>query len=144
MRTGCKPAPTFDSTMPPTDLIQAIRRQIATLADVTTVRSQILELLVNCLNARKDSFEDWEKVHFSSAITALTLSIHAAKQPPHTWLERCLADLEKAITPAWLREPNYRLPDGSVRNAKHEQFADALECLRGDLISGAVSNAKVA
>ena len=83
-------------------------------------------------------------MYFSNAITALTLNIHADKQPSHAWLELCLTDLEKATSPPQSRDPEYRSPDGSVRNAKHEQLMDAVDCLRREINAEALSNTKAA
>ena len=130
--------------MKSTNLIDALRQQIAALDDVASIRAQLLDLLFHTLNARKDAFGEWEKVHFSSAITALALNMHAARQPSHAWLELSLSDLEKAIAPAQSRDPNYRSPAGSVVNARHEQLMDAVNCLRREVDADALSTVKVA
>jgi hypothetical protein len=124
--------------------INAVRHQIAVQADVAFIQIELLELLYESLKVRKDSWGTWEKVHFSIAITALTLSIHAHEQPSHAWLEVCLRELEKAVIPTQLRDSNYCLPDGSVQNARHKHLMDALECLRRDLEIGTGLNAKAA
>ena len=124
--------------------INAMRQHILTQADVASIRIEILEFLFHSLKERKDSFGEWEKAHFSSAITALTLNIHAARQPTCAWLELCLSDLEKAITPAQSRDPNYRSPGGSVVNARHEQLMDAVICLRREIDAGILPDARVA
>lgn len=126
------------------NLITALRQKITTFTDVAFIRIEIIEFLFQSLKEQKDSFGEWEKVHFSNAITALTLNIHAATQPSYAWLHLCLANLEKATTPAQARDPNYRSPGGSVVNARHAQLMDAVDCLRREIDAGTSSNTRVA
>jgi hypothetical protein len=126
------------------DPIDTIRQQMTTLADATIIRAQLLDLLFEGLKARKDAWGIWERVHFSNAITALALNFHASAQPSHAWLEVCLKEVERALTPQQLRDPNYCVPDGSIRKARHEQLMDAVESLRRELEAGAFSNVKAA
>jgi hypothetical protein len=113
--------------------INAIRQQIATQADVASIRIATLALLRHSLKARKDTLGDWEKAHFSHAITALTLNMHAARQPSYAWLRRCLSDLENAIAPVELRDPNFHASDSSVRDAKYAHLIDAVTSLEREL-----------
>jgi hypothetical protein len=134
----------FKHTMHIVNPIDTIRRQMTTPADATVIRGQLLDLLFESLKARKDTWGIWERVHFNNAITALTLNFHASDQPSHAWLEVCLTEVEKAITPQQLRDPNYCIPDGSIRKARHEQLMDAVESLRRELEAPTFSNAKAA
>jgi hypothetical protein len=126
------------------DFIQSLRARIDKSTDRLAIRTEILELIYRNLDARRHTFDDWEKVYFSNAITALTLSVHELKQASHNSLAVCLDNLEKAITPAQLRESTDGLPDGSILKARYEQFADALECLRLELVAANVPNVKIA
>jgi hypothetical protein len=102
-------------------------------AEVRAVRRQIIEVMLDCLAEHKDTLDDWKKTHFSNAIGALGLNIHAVQQPTISWLRLCLADFGKAILPLMQRDRNFRTTDASMRDVTWEQLAGALESLGREL-----------
>lgn len=118
--------------------IDAIHQQITALADVASIRTNILKILRQNLKMRKNTLDGWEKTYFSNAIAALALNIHAAKQPSYMWLQLCLADLEKALAPTESRNPGFQVRDSSIQDAKYEHLIDAVKSLERELAVGAI------
>lgn len=102
-------------------------------ADVGSIRANILALLQRGLKTQKNTLGDWEKTHFSNAIAALALNIHAAKQPSYMWLQRCLAALEMAMVPMESRDPAFDVQDSSIGDAKYAHLLDAVHALEREL-----------
>lgn len=61
--------------------IQSILQQLDGDCDLKDVRNAIADLIVDHLQAMKDSLGYWEKTHFANAIAALALNMNALHQP---------------------------------------------------------------
>jgi hypothetical protein len=77
--------------------IDKIARQLGDDSKLLDVRHAIATLMLDQLYALQAMPLRWEKVHFTNAVAALGLNIHAIQQPTHTWLRLCLVDLRRAI-----------------------------------------------
>jgi hypothetical protein len=99
------------------------------LADLKSVRAQIVEMMVAALELHRHALDDWRKTHFSNAIGALSLNIHSLRQPTSSWLRLCLSDLIKAVISAEHRDRGYRTEDPSMRDVSYEQLLSALDSI---------------
>jgi hypothetical protein len=115
------------------DKIRSILEKLETLEDVNPVRGEIVDLIVECLEAKKECFGDWERTHFSNAIGTFGLNIHSAPQPTVAWLRLCLIDLERAVAPVNQQDRNYRSPDPSLRDVTYQQLKGAVNSLEQEL-----------
>jgi hypothetical protein len=122
-----------DVTKNTVEKIQSILKKLETEGNIASVRTEILDLILECLEAKKDTLGDWERTHFSNAIGALGLNIHSVQQPTIAWLRLCLIDLEKAMAPANQRDPKFRSPDPSMRDVTFEQLMGAVDSIGREL-----------
>lgn len=113
--------------------INQIHARLDDLSQLAAIRRDIVDLLIECLEAHKDALDDWRKTHFSNAIGALALNIHSLQQPTNSWLRLCLADLGKACLPRQERDPEYRSSDPSMRDVNYERLLDALDSIGREL-----------
>ncbi len=109
--------------------IVSIRSQLGDLANIASVRKQIVDLMVECLEDSKDQLDDWRKTHLSNAIGALGLNIHSLQQPTGSWLNLCLSDLNKVVLSPDQRDPDFRSLDPSMRDVTYEQLLGALDSI---------------
>lgn len=113
--------------------ISAILAKLEMECEIASLRLEIVVIIRECLEARKDSFGDWEKTHFSNAIGALGLNIHSRQQPTIAWLRLCLLDLERAVLPVTQRDPKFRVPDPSLRELSYERMVGAIDSIAREI-----------
>lgn len=116
--------------------IAAIHEQITLQTEVASIRAAILKLLRERIGMRRNLLQERESEHFSNAITALTMNMHAPKQPSYSWLRLCLVDLEKAIASTILQDRNHHSPDTSASDAKYANLMNAVAALEHELSDG--------
>lgn len=110
--------------------IGEIQQQIAENGDLTEIRRAIAELIVHRLQAVKESFGYWEKIHFADAISSLALNVNSLHQPTFAWLRLCLVDLEHALVPADQRNENYTPRDQRYDAVTYNELMEAIEGVR--------------
>ena len=113
--------------------IASISSQLHDLERLASIRKQIVDVMLACLEANKHALDDWRKTHFSNAIGALGLNIHSLQQPTNSWLRLCLSDLRKVCWSPTERDPDYRSPDPSMRDVNYEQLLGALDSIGREL-----------
>jgi hypothetical protein len=107
--------------------IDLIREALADLENLQVVRVAIVDLTLRHLQIAQHSLDDWQKLHFLNAISALALNINSLQQPTVSWLRLCLVDLEKAITPAYQRGNDYAQRNIDLELVTYERLMDALD-----------------
>jgi hypothetical protein len=107
--------------------IDAIRMELDDVASLRNTRTDIVDLIWHHLHASQDSLDDWQKVHFLNAISALALNLNSLQQPTASWLRLCLVDLEKAITPAYQRGEHSIPRNIDLELVTYERLMDALD-----------------
>jgi hypothetical protein len=115
------------------DQIASIRSRLDDLERIASIRKQIVDVMLACLETHKDTLDDWHKTHFSNAIGALGLNIHSLQQPTSSWLRLCLSDLKKVCWSSTERDPDYRSSDPSMRDVNYEQLLGALDSIGREL-----------
>jgi hypothetical protein len=126
-----RPGVIFDMSLE--QKLAAIRSQLDDLNRIPSLRRQIVDVMLECLEANKDALDDWRKMHFSNAIGSLALNIRSLQQPTNSWLRLCLADLGKVCLPLTERDPHYRSTDPSLRDVTYEQLLGALDSVGREL-----------
>jgi len=113
----------------PTHSIGWIRDALTDLANVPAIRSAIVDLMFHHLRATEESLDDWQKVHFLNAISALALNVNSLQQPTASWLRLCLVDLEKAITPSYQRGNDLPPRNIDLELITFERLMEALDSI---------------
>lgn len=111
--------------------VDAILRRIDANEDLGGIRLDIVDLIADQLQRKRQSLGYWEKAHFAHAISALGWNLNARYQPTTSWLRLCLVDLEKALVPADQRNENYTPRDAQLDALTYEQLMQAVEALGG-------------
>jgi hypothetical protein len=113
----------------PSHRIEWIRDALPDLANVPAARSAIVDLLLYHLHAAQHTLDDWQKVHFLNAISALALNVNSLQQPTVSWLRLCLVDLEKAITPQYQRSNDLPPRNIDLELITYERLMEALDSI---------------
>lgn len=113
----------------PAHSIEWIRDALTDLANVPAIRSAIVDLILHHLQAAEHALDDWQKVHFLNAISALALNVNSLQQPTASWLRLCLVDLEKAITPAYQRSDDLPARNIDLELITYERLMEALDSI---------------
>jgi hypothetical protein len=113
--------------------ITSLLKKLDAETDIPALRAEILDLILECMEKKKNSFGDWEKTHFSNAVGALALNIHSLQQPTVAWLRLCLIDLARAIEPTTEHDPNFSSPDPSMRDVTYDRLIGTVDSLGREL-----------
>jgi hypothetical protein len=122
------------STMARVGLMQKIESLLQQLDgdyDLKDLRNAISDLIVNHIQALKDSLGYWEKTHFANAIAAFALNMNSLHQPTTAWLRLCLVDLEKVLVPESQRNESYMLQDEQLESLTYEHLIETIETVAG-------------
>ncbi len=109
--------------------VNAILRKLDHNGDIGEIRSEIADLIAQCLQQAQGALGYWEKVHFVGAIAAFGSNIDLG-QPTQLWLRLCLLNLEKAFVPAEQRNEDYAPRDDQIDALTFEQLMEMLEAVR--------------
>ena len=123
----------LNCTMPVIHSIVALHKQIAQRADAASIRVSILAMLRDSIDARKNTLQEKESEHFTNAITALRMNMHATIQPSYLWLRLCLVDLEKAIASTILHDGDQPAAESSAGDTQYAKLMNAVAALEREL-----------
>ncbi len=98
--------------------------------DPKSVRNAIANLILDHLQAMKDSLGYWETTHFANAIAALAMNVNSMRQPTTVWLRLCLVDLEKVLAPLNQRNESHLLQDEQLKALTYEQLKALIDAIR--------------
>lgn len=94
--------------------LQQLRTMLNDDCDVQAVRAAIVRFLRDRLRSQRDTLDAWQAAHYVDAVGALSLNVHAVRQPTTAWLRLCVADLEQAAVPAAERRER-AMPDAFLQ-----------------------------
>jgi hypothetical protein len=72
-------------------------RQLDDVHHLHALRAAIMRTLRRQLRYRRGALDEWETVHFTNAIRALSSNMHSREQPTTAWLRLCMVDIETAL-----------------------------------------------
>ncbi len=99
--------------------------------DVDRIRLDIANLIARRMDAVRESFGAWERLHFAQAIAALADNIAKGDRDSTAWLRLSLVALEKAGVPTAERSDQYPIRNDQVEALTFEALSKAIRKLGG-------------
>ena len=96
------------------------------------LRIDIADLLLKCIEEKKESLGVWEKSLFAQSVSCLNTNLGSNYQPTDSWLRLCLVSMEKALVPPEQRGETNTGRDQQVDSITFEMLHDAVNSLKSE------------
>lgn len=110
--------------------ISALFDRLDTDKDVDRIRLDIANLIAKCLTEKRETFGNWEKKYFFSAIEALAENCASHRDSTKS-LRRCLVSIEYVHVPHDQRSEDRTERNAQIEAVTYGQLIDRIQKLGG-------------